>query len=328
MEETIVSVVAPSRLHFGLFSFDGGAGRSYGGAGVMISPPQLKLTLEPAREFRATGPSNERVGEFARRWSRALGRQDLPSCRVDVVQLPQEHTGLGVGTQLGLSVATGLHQFCGLPALGAEQLAALVGRGERSAVGTHGFQHGGLIVERGKDAADAVSPLWRRVALSTEWRFVLACPTRVTGLSGSVEREAFAQLPPVPLDVTDRLSRLAIDELAPAAEQADFDRFSRATYEFNWLAGACFAARQGGPYNGQEIAQLVADLRSLGVEGVGQSSWGPTVFALTPSFSAAQRVVDALRRRYAPADLELQIAAPDNQGAQVRSAVSSDATEA
>jgi predicted sugar kinase len=40
-----------------------------------------------------------------------------------------------------------------------------------------------------------------------------------------------------------------------------------------------FASVQGGSYNGLEVASTIATLQAMGVQGVGQSSWGPGVFA-------------------------------------------------
>src|SRR5437899_2708263 len=110
----VVQVTAPSRLHFGLWSLGGGEGRQFGGVGAMIEQPQLRLSLEPAQELKATGAGMERVVAFARRWASFQG-SDEPACRIDVQAVIPEHVGLGSGTQLALAVAAGLNAFCGLP---------------------------------------------------------------------------------------------------------------------------------------------------------------------------------------------------------------------
>ena len=83
----------------------------------------------------------------------------------------------------------------------------------------------------------------------------------------------------------------------PAAEAGDFARFSRSVYRFGYQAGLCFAGRQGGAFASQRIAELVEAARNLGVEGVGQSSWGPTVFALLANEEAARRFAEAIAAR-------------------------------
>jgi predicted sugar kinase len=66
--------------------------------------------------------------------------------------------------------------------------------------------------------------------------------------------------------------------------------------------------------------RLLAERLSLrGVRGVGQTSWGPTLFILCPSASFARDLADELTHDPAGGDCELTIAAPLNRGAAVRS---------
>ena len=78
-----------------------------------------------------------------------------------------------------------------------------------------------------------------------------------------------------------------------------------------------FSRRQGGAYNGPELEKIVRVVRSLGVLGAGQSSWGPTVFALLPNPATADEFVAELRLRLGSADFDLCIASPNNEGARV-----------
>ena len=64
-------------------------------------------------------------------------------------------------------------------------------------------------------------------------------------------------------------------------------------------------------------ARLIEHVRSMGVHGVGQSSWGPTLFALLPEPAAAETFVHELRASTQTADLELNIASINQSGAQV-----------
>ena len=56
------------------------------------------------------------------------------------------------------------------------EIARRVGRGERSAVGVHGFDRGELVVEGGKRPGEDVSPVLARLELPTAWRVVLFTP--------------------------------------------------------------------------------------------------------------------------------------------------------
>ena len=311
----VVHITAPSRLHFGLWSLGGVGARQFGGVGAMIEKPALKLTVTEASDFSTAGQCAVLAVDYARRWATFHQRQ-LPSCYLTIEQAIPQHAGLGSGTQLALAVAAALNAFAGLPSQTPTELALSVGRGLRSAVGTYGFVFGGLIIEQGKLADEPISPLDCRIDLPDDWRFVLIRPRGLAGLAGGDEADAFAALAAVPPNVTEELIAETRDRLVPAAAAADFPVFARSLYHYGRLSGEIFAARQGGPYNGPIIAALVDEIRSRGWQGVGQSSWGPTVFVIVPSDTDAAKLVADLTRRHG-ARMETTIAAPANQGARV-----------
>jgi predicted sugar kinase len=91
-------------------------------------------------------------------------------------------------------------------------------------------------------------------------------------------------------------------------------------YRYGHLAGECFSACQGGPFNGPGLAELVAHIHNLGFEGVGQSSWGPTLFVVAPDQQAAEDLAARLRDRSVAEPLEVLVAAPNNRGARLEGA--------
>lgn len=310
-----IRVRASSRLHFGMFSFGTSDEPHFGGVGVMVSPPAVQIVLTPAAEFSVTGRHVERVHQFANTAIQSWRLASLPHCQIDVMA-PPDHTGLGVGTQLGLAVAAGLRRFLTLPHMCAAELAAGVGRGARSSVGTYGFELGGLIVDGGKRLGVRTSELVCRMALPEEWRFVLMRPAGEQGLAGEREAHAFARLPPVPPAVTCRLWQITNEQMLPAARVANCAEFGDAVYEFGRLAGECFAPAQGGPFANAHIERLVAAIRDYGVSGVGQSSWGPTVFAIVANDVEADQLVKWLQTVDSFRNLEAIIARPSNSGAE------------
>lgn len=346
MTQRLIRVTAGSRLHFGMLSFGHPRQRQFGGAGAMISAPATQLTISesvlagrhPAAQsdgtstrcagtpvpaalgehFTVSGPLASRVEEFVAHLSRhADWWQEQKPFQISVDAVGPAHAGLGSGTQLGMAVALGLARWCGARPQTAEALARAVGRGRRSAVGIHGACLGGLILEGGKLTDEEVSPLVSRVALPDAWRFVLFLPNDGTGLSGEAEQQAFERLPPVPAEVTGALCRELLCELVPAAARDDFERFSESLYRYGRLAGECFAVRQGGVYAGADIERLVMRCRDFGVPGAGQSSWGPTVFALCRD----QREAESLSKELSAAGELRQrttlISSPDNCGIRV-----------
>lgn len=309
-----VRVCAPCRLHFGMFGFGCSDRPQYGGVGVMVEPPGVEVHFLPAAKFEVVGAHAARALQFVEAVFDKWHVDALPACRIEVVA-PPDHTGLGIGTQLALAVAAGLRRFMRLPQLAATELSAQLGRGGRSAVGTFGFESGGLIVDAGKMPEEQIGRLERQLELPAAWRIVLLRPTDARGLAGEREAAAFANLPPVPGDVTESLWRITREQILPAAEAADCDAFGEAVYDFGRRAGECFAAAQGGPFASRAIEQLIDDFREHGVPGVGQSSWGPTVFAIVPSDDEAQKLVKWIQRKYSGADLDIAVARPNNSGA-------------
>src|SRR5262249_22007345 len=162
----------------------------------------------------------------------------------------------------------------------------------RSGLGVHGFTHGGFLVDGGKRAADGVAPLVARLAFPEEWRVVVVLPPWGRGRHGADEGAAFRALHARPAgpEATDRPCRLALLGMLPALAERDAEAFGEALFEFNALAGQLFAPVQGGTYADARVEELVAYCRRQGVRGVGQSSWGPAVFAVAADATRADHL--------------------------------------
>lgn len=296
-------VTAPSRLHFGLFHVPtsgepepGVPLRVFGGVGLMIDQPGVVVSARPAASWQFEGTLASRAQVFAHRFTAGIDPAPEP-LQILVERCPAEHTGLGAGTQLGLAVAKALAVETGTPDLTAIELARRVGRGERSAIGVHGFDRGGLIVEPGKSPGEEVSPLLTRVLLPDYWRIAVFAPNGLDRWHGSREQQAFdhAGASPRPARLTDTLCRIALLGMLPAAVAGDLPAFSEAVHEFNRRAGEPFAATQGGIYAAPDIEELIRSITAKGVKGVGQSSWGPSVFAVVGSNDEARWLVEELK---------------------------------
>lgn len=312
-----VEVIAPSRLHFGLLSVHRSHQQRYGGVGAMVAVPGIRLVVRWGKGLGACGPLAARAKRVARRVGSAL-LGSIPEVSIRIQSAPPEHVGLGTGTQLSMAVAAGLAALVGQTPLDTAELARWAGRGHRSVVGVHGFAQGGLIWDPGTARAGECGQSVRRVPLPAAWRFVLVRPRGMRGLWGQRERRAFATLPELPETHLATLRREAAEVLWPAANCGDFGAFSESLYRYGYLAGMSFAQAQGGPFADPRLETLVAKIRALGVVGTGQSSWGPTVFALLPDEASAGQFVHRLRALPDTEDLHICISPPDNHGACVR----------
>ena len=65
------------------------------------------------------------------------------------------------------------------------------------------------------------------------------------------------------------------------------------------------------------MRRLAAKLTARGLRGLGQTSWGPTLFILSPDAASAQGLADDLARDHDTANCEITIAAPLNRSATV-----------
>jgi beta-RFAP synthase len=323
----MIRVQAPSRLHFGLFVFgqnrsatDDGllAARQFGSVGMMLERPGVVLTARPANAWSAQGPSAERVLTVARRWAELMDTHRIKPQSLVVECCAPEHVGLGTGTQISLAVAKALSIAAGLEDLVSGELTRHLGRGRRSALGTHGFNRGGFLVDGGKRSSDGVAPLIVRREVPADWHFLLVLLPLEKGLHGEREAAAFRRLEERPESqaLTDRLCRLVLLGMLPALEEKDLESFGEAVYEFNACVGDAFAPVQSGRYAHPAIGELIAFLRQEGVRGVGQSSWGPAVFAISgrEETSALARLV---RKRFGLNDTQIMITQACNGGAVV-----------
>lgn len=288
-----------SRLHFGLLMAGSTTGRRFGGVGLMVDEPGIEITAAAADEWSVEGPLADRADTVLRHVI-ATAPEPIPGgLSIRIARAAPEHSGLGTGTQLSLAIARLVAEYRQWPDRSAPALARLAGRGARSAVGIHGFDRGGFLVEGGKRDDSAIAPLILHHPFPPEWRIVLAIPRGQTGLHGRAEREAFSQMDACPTERTPPLCRLTLMGLLPALLENRFAEFSESLYDFNRLAGELFRAVQGGPYS-RPAAAIVAAIRRLGVAGAGQSSWGPTVFAVTECPEKASWLLERLQ---AAADL-------------------------
>jgi beta-ribofuranosylaminobenzene 5'-phosphate synthase len=311
-----VRVEAPARLQMGLVDLRGDLGRLFGGLGAAVEEPRTVLEVQPDEELAASGPDGERAAEFAQRFLAHVGLD--AGARIRVLRTIPAHVGLGSGTQLALAVSLALATLHDLPA-DMRSLVAAVGRGARSAVGSWTFERGGLVVDGGRRmpaSGPGLAPLLARYPMPAAWRCVLAIPALGGGLSGEEERSAFERLPAPPAAVVGRIAHLVLMGVLPAVVERDLAAFGAAVAELQRLVGECFAPVQGSTYASPEVADLVRRASDLGAVGVGQSSWGPTVYGFVEGEERAAEIAGRLAEALGP-DGSARATALDNRGARL-----------
>ena len=265
----------------------------------MIDQPATKIILSHANDFLCTGHCQDRVMAIADRFKQHFGMDKLPDCKIAVVQRPEPHTGLGTGTQLAMAVADGLQRFCNTSVSGKVLATQIANRGKRSAVGVHGYFRGGLIFEEFTEDCD-LNEIQQQVDLPPAWTVVVASPTHTQPVvSGHDEQSRFDALASSDPDrSSNELREIITTQMIPAIEQEQFEDFADAVQRYNFVSGMLFSSTQGGPYNGKFVSDNVESMKAAGAKGVGQSSWGPSVFAWFDSSPSAD---DFVRRFDSPA---------------------------
>jgi beta-RFAP synthase len=293
-----VRVTAHARLHFGFLDLSRSErSRQFGGMGLALDKPRCVLRIDKANDLEVGGPNAERIEYLAARVHRALELK--PKARITVDEAIPEHVGLGSGTQLALALAAGIARQRGLDQPIAA-LCALMGRARRSGVGFHLFQRGGFVVEgghptQGPSAGAEAPPLLARHEFPEDWRVVVALPSSIRTVSGEAEEEAFRRLRPAQEATVDRIARTVLTLLLPALVERDLPAFGRALSETQEMVGACFASVQEGDFH-PGAALLALRLKEAKACGVGQSSWGPAIYAFAADAREEDRLVSIITR--------------------------------
>lgn len=319
-----VRIHATGRLHLGFLDPGASLGRRFGSLGLSIGGPATILDLGPAVQDRVAAVNHAARQEVPRvsAWLEQLKQASGIQCPLAVClhEVLPAHAGFGSGTQLALALGRTFATLHGLP-WSAADIASLLGRGGRSGVGIAAFERGGLLVDSGPRGAGSVAPLTARFDFPADWRIVLLLDTSRTGLHGAAEKQAMQGLPSFPQALSADLCHRVLMQILPAAAEHDFVPFAQGVNHLQQVIGGYFAPAQGGVYSSPAVGQALARISQqagANAAAVGQSSWGPTGFAIVPSQATAEQAVADIRAAGLLGPfLQARIVAGVNGGAQV-----------
>lgn len=323
-----LTVSAPSRLHFGLLSIGDQTERKFGGAGLMIDAPRTEVEIHCDRRLVLDVPddSKEAVRASVALWLNAFGPELLRGLPVDeipvrlVVKNPLRHSGLGSGTQLAFATAAALQLAFGQPLPSAEEMAMAIGRGKRSAIGSYGFFEGGFLVDRGV-GDESIAPLDMQTDFPEHWKIALIQPpsSKEETVFGDVEIDAFRKLPATTQAQADELASILKNRILPSVLNQDFATFAKSVTEYGYNSGMFYCKAQGGAYASPAARAIVDRIQSLGEFAVGQSSWGPTIFAIGPSEKVTNWLVEKLGDGVEDVACQIEVVSADNRGMRIDS---------
>jgi beta-RFAP synthase len=311
-----VDVTVPARLHIGFMDLNGGLGRRFGSLGIALDAPHTRVRLERSDALTVEGPGAARAERYLRTLVDHFRLDER--LRLTIASGIPEHVGLGSGTQLSLALGIACCRLHGIEA-DIRSIAQLLERGARSSIGIASFEQGGVILDGGRGEADRPPPVLSRLPFPEAWRILLVFDNGRRGLHGPAETEAFRRLPPFPAETAAHLCRLTVMVALPALAERDLEGFSAAVAELQRVVGDYFAPAQGARFMSAGVAEVLRWLEGEGIRGVGQSSWGPTGFAIVGSESEAERLrQQAVGRWPASFGLSFAVSCGRNRGGEVR----------
>lgn len=287
----MIKITAPCRLHLTLIDMNGEIGRVDGGAGLTLSSPNIRITVEEAE-----GISIEGLQDFADRMKRAA-ESLLPEgkgIRINVQEVYPAHVGFGSGTQSSLAAAAAVNELYGL-GKSVRELAIAVKRGGTSGIGVTAFEKGGFIVDGGhrfKDkggfmpsAACPVPPgpvLFREDF--PEWDMVVAIPNE-KGMHDQEEIDTFKKFCPLPIEEVREISHVVLMQMMPAVIEEDIESFGAAV---NHVQTVGFNKRENLIWP-QFVKDIASFMRSQSY-GAGVSSFGPVVYSFVDNRSEGRQL--------------------------------------
>jgi len=304
-------VETPCRLHFGIVDLSRSFERQYGALGITLKDGYTFELSSTSGDIEVEGNEREKKA-ILEVYEKLKERYDIASgFEVIVKERIPSHVGLGSTTQLKMGAGFGMLKEEGID-IDVKRLAKVLNRGRYSAIGTHGFEKGGFILEGGKRKEDEISPLLFRSAVPEDWRFLVICPEEKKGYDEKEERPIMEELK-VETKYPEKICHNILMGILPALKRKDIESFGEHLTRIQRLVGGSFSDFQEGIYH-PSISETIDSLIEL-TYGAGQSSWGPTAYGLVRSDQ-----VEEVKEKISLDDNDnyrIWIGKPNNFGAEV-----------
>ena len=288
----------PARLHFGLLDMNGSLGRVDGGIGLAIQEPATVLAADHSPVISVHGALDsslrQRMVEGLHKVCKLLA---LPGVSLMVRQLPPAHSGFGSATQALVGAAKTVALLAQKPQPVTE-LARLMGRGGTSGIGTAAIEGGGFILDGGHSYRTGLGtkqdytpsraasnpcppPVLVQVPFPSDWHVLICIPPGLD-IDGKREMEIFSHECPVPNSDVDRMCRILLMQTLPSLAEKNIDLFCSSIEEYQKLGFKQAEVRT----QKENVRSTIAHLKGIGGQGVGMSSWGPTIFSFGTDLTA------------------------------------------
>lgn len=316
-----VRIVACARLHLGLISMHAGGPRKNGGIGFSIESPTAVVDVH--RSDRLT-ISDERTKQLLRSESDQLihdvelviQENKLKPGKITISGAIQTHVGLGSGTAMRLAILEALFSLNDLP-YSRGKLIRQSRRGGTSGVGTASYFGGGMVLDLGRlsdglpsapssQSNQNLTPTATLPILKMPpWPLCVCVPTSISPKTQQEEVDFFERVLPLEREDSYRSCYEAVFGVYGSIKERDYSSFCRAV---NSIQTTAWKALEWNEY-GSVLQSLRGELERFGVDCVGMSSLGPSLFCF-----ASANVLDQLVAAQSSISCEVTRTRPSNMG--------------
>ena len=316
----VFNIKTHARLHLGFFDLHGGLGRKFGSLGLTLKNPVTEIEACLSDVLKIEGAIDDKSRENVTKIMQIMQNEFkfTTSCNFKFSRFIPNHVGFGSGTQMALSVVALNNKLHGLN-LDQSQIAHFSGRGARSGVGLGTFFQGGLVVDAGRGEKTTTPPVIARLDFPQDWRILLINDNSQIGINGQTEHQAFSVLPEFPASLAGELCRHVLMQGLPALHEQDLEGFGNTVRALQVATGEHFSSAQGGLYASKHVEEVLNFLEKNAVKCMGQSSWGPTGFAILENDAIANEHLTKLKNHFADnLYLSFSITQGYNKGASIQ----------
>jgi beta-ribofuranosylaminobenzene 5'-phosphate synthase len=268
-----VRIKTPSRLHFGVINIKNSDFNLYGSVGLALSNP---FSIIEAYEKENSLKINVYREDIKFRLSKLLKYYKLnKNLEINLINEIPEHVGLGSTTQTVLAISEALFIANDLR-FDPYEIAPILEIGKISGIGIGAYLFGGFLIDNGKNNLNEVTKLSFKCDFPNDWGFILIIDYKVKRISGKEEEELFKILPITPKNRIEKMLNL-IEGMKDAIKERDIESFGKNLTQLQINVGLNFSSVQKDIFIFKDYIDM---LKRLGAFGVGQSSWGPTIYGL------------------------------------------------
>ncbi len=309
-------IIAPGRIHLGFYNIVS-KDILFGGLGLSIDRPFYDIIAKKSERIEIICNDDENRNYLEKVLEKLLSRVGISDkISLELRSYIPRHIGLGSTTQLLMSVNKILAEILNIK-VSPWELFELIGRKNVSGIGVESFLKGGFIVDSGVYKQKNPRAILR-ISFPRKWKVILVVPKSNRKISE--ENEAELLIPREPSDMLrDTLLRITFLRILPAVIHRDFFEFVTGLEELERKIGEYYESAQGGLFSSEEGEGVAKILREAGFRGIGQSSWGPTIYGFANSERELIKCKQIVMQQLKKEGIEAQVmsATPRNTGAKI-----------